>query len=138
MLWIAFVTNMIWIVTFSYLKIGLSTIFIFIYLLSLIILVQRLRHLNDIKYWLLTLTIGLNAGWLFIATVVNIAANIVQIEWDGFGLAEDTWALIIMIVALLLAVFVQFQVKNAAFSLPIAWAFFGIYQELQITEPILL
>ncbi|HIZ70505.1 MAG TPA: tryptophan-rich sensory protein [Candidatus Atopostipes pullistercoris] len=133
LLWIAFVTNMIWIVTFSYLKIGLSTIFIFIYLLSLIILVQRLRHLNDRKYWLLPLTFGLNAGWLFIATVVNIAAYLVQIEWDGFGIAEDTWALIIMIVALLLATFVQFQIKNAVFSLPIAWAFFGIYQELQIT-----
>src|SRR5699024_11391496 len=67
------------------------------------------------------------------ATVVNIAAYLVQIEWDGFGIAEDTWALIIMIVALLLATFVQFQIKNAVFSLPIAWAFFGIYQELQIT-----
>lgn len=133
LLWIAFVTNMIWIVTFSYLQIGISTIFIFIYLISLAIIVQRLRHLNNHKYWLLPLTFGLNTGWLFIATVVNIAAYLVQIEWDGFGLAEDTWALIIMIVALLLAVFVQFQVKNAAFSLPIAWAFFGIYQELQTT-----
>src|SRR5699024_11823508 len=59
----------------------------------------RSRHLNDRKYWLLPLTFGLNAGWLFIATVVNIAAYLVQIEWDGFGIAEDTWALIIMIEA---------------------------------------
>src|SRR5699024_9470368 len=138
LLWIAFVTNMVWIVTFSYLQIGLSTIFIFIYLVSLVILLQRLRHLNDKKYWLLPLTFGLNTGWLFIATVVNIAAYLVQIGWDGFGLAEDTWALIIMIVALLLAIFVQSQVKNAAFSLPIAWAFFGIFQELQSTVSFLM
>ena len=131
LLWISFITNMLWIVTFSYLQIGISTIFIFIYLISLTLIVQRLRSLNDKKYWLLPLTFGLNTGWLFIATVVNVAAYLVQIEWNGFGLTEDTWALIIMVVALLLAVFVQSQVKNAAFPLPIAWAFFGIYQELQ-------
>ncbi|HLR88600.1 MAG TPA: tryptophan-rich sensory protein [Atopostipes sp.] len=133
LLWISFITNMLWIVTFSYLQIGISTIFIFIYLISLTLIVQRLRHLNDKKYWLLPLTFGLNTGWLFIATVVNVAAYLVQIEWNGFGLAKDMWALIIMIVALLLAIFVQFQIKNAVFSLPIAWAFFAINQELQTT-----
>lgn len=132
-LWIAFITNMLWIVTFSYIKIGISTIFIFVYLISLTLIVQRLRHMNDKKYWLLPLTFGLNAGWLFIASVVNIAAYLVQIEWGGFGLAEDTWALIIMFVAFLLAIFVQFQIKNATFPLPIAWAFFGINQELKTT-----
>lgn len=134
LLGIGFVANMIWIISFSYLQIGLSTIFIFIYLFSLTLIVQRLRHLSDQKHWFLGLTFGLNSGWLFIATVVNIATYLVQIEWEGFGLAENTWTLIIMIVALLLAGFVQFQVKNAAFTLPIAWAFFGIYQELQTTN----
>lgn len=133
LLWTSFIMNMLWIILFSYLQIGISTIFIFIYLISLTLIVQRLRHINDKKYWLLPLTFGLNTGWLFIATVVNVSAYLVQIEWNGFGFTEDTWALIIMIVALLLATFVQFQIKNAVFPLPIAWAFYGIYQELQTT-----
>src|SRR5699024_4691083 len=133
LLWVTFITNMLWIVTFSYLQIGISTIFIFVYLITLTLIVQKLRHLNDKKYWLMPLTFGLNTGWLFIASVVNIAAYLVQIEWTGFGISEDTWALIIIGVALLLATFVQFQVKNAVFPLPIAWAFFGINQELKTT-----
>lgn len=130
-LWISFITNMIWIVTFSYLQIGISTLFIFIYLISLTMIVQKLRQLNHEKRWLLPLTFGLNTGWLFIATVVNIAAFLVQIEWNGFGIADNTWTLIIMGVSFLLASFVLFQIKNAAFPLPIAWAFFAINRELQ-------
>ena len=30
LLWVTFITNMLWIVTFSYLQIGISTIFIFV------------------------------------------------------------------------------------------------------------
>ncbi|HLR92792.1 MAG TPA: tryptophan-rich sensory protein [Atopostipes sp.] len=132
-LWISFVANMLWIITFSYLQIGISTILIFIYLFSLTFIVRELGQINHQRRWLLPLTFGLNTGWVFIATVVNVATYLVQIGWNGFGMAEETWALIIMIVAFLLAVFVQFQLKNAVFPLPIAWAFFAIRQELQAT-----
>ena len=47
----------------------------------------------------LTANFWIKCGMVICATVVNIAAYLVQIEWDGFGIAEDTWALIIMIVA---------------------------------------
>lgn len=131
LLWVSFAANIIWIILFSYVQVGLSTVFIFIYLISLALIVQKLRRLSENRQWLVPLTFGLNTGWLFIASVVNISAFLVKIEWDGLGLADTTWAAIIMVVAVLLATAVLLNLQNASFPLPIAWAFFGIYSELQ-------
>src|SRR5699024_11975195 len=46
LLWVTFITNMLWIVTFSYLQIGISTIFIFVYFITLILIINKLRHFN--------------------------------------------------------------------------------------------
>ena len=127
--WLSSVLNMAWIVAFSYYQIGLSTVFIFGYLLSLTRITQILRTIHQPKRWLLPLTFGLNTGWLFIATVVNVSAFLVQMEWDGFGIADTTWAMIMLIVSVVLCAGVLFRLKNAAFPLPIAWAYFAIYSE---------
>lgn len=131
LLWVSFATNIIWIILFSYVQVGLSTVFIFAYLISLTLILQKLRRLSENRQWLVPLTFGLNTGWLFIASVVNISAFLVKIEWDGLGIADTTWAAIIMVVAVLLATAVLLNLQNAAFPLPIAWAFVGIYAELQ-------
>ncbi|MGO4940224.1 tryptophan-rich sensory protein [Fundicoccus sp. Sow4_D5] len=129
-LWLSYLSNMIWIVLFSYQLIGLSTLFIFAYLFSLSIMMMRLKQINQKREWLIPLTIGLNTGWLFIASVVNLAAFLVQINWGGWGLTDSNWATILMVVAALFTFLVLFIVKNASFPLPIAWAFFGIFMEL--------
>lgn len=133
-LWISFITNMLWIVTFSYLQIGISTVFIIIYLVYLTLIVQKIKQLHDNNHWLIPLTFGLNTGWVFIASVVNIAAFLVQIEWNRFGISENTWAIIILWVAFILSGIVMLFLKNAVFSLPIAWAMFAINRELQSAD----
>lgn len=132
--WMSSVFNMVWIFTFSYYQIGISTLFIFGYLFSLTRILQLLLGIHKEKRWLLPITFGLNTGWLFIASVVNVAAFLQQIEWDGLGLDETTWAMIMLSISLLLCIGVAAQLRNAAFPLPIAWAYFGIYQELQGTD----
>lgn len=127
--WLSSVLNMAWIVAFSYYQIGLSTIFIFGYLLSLTRIAQILLAMHEPKRWLLPVTFGLNAGWLFIATVVNISAFLVQIEWNGFGIADTTWAILMLVISVALCAFVLWRLKNAAFPLPIAWAYFAIFSE---------
>lgn len=128
--WLSSAFNMIWIVTFSYYQIGISILFIVGYLLSLTRIVQILLEIQKSKRWLLPLTFGLNAGWLFIATVVNVSAFLVQINWNGFGLADETWAMIMLSISVVLCLVVLLRLKNAAFPLPIAWAYWGIYQKL--------
>lgn len=129
------VLNMAWIVLFSYELVELSNLFIFAYTIVLALICKQLLAINDRKHFLLPLTFGLNTGWLMIAAVVNVASSLVKLEWNGFGLSDDLWGMIILIVAILIVVFVTTQTHNAAIPLPIAWAYFGIHQSLATEHP---
>ncbi|MCC5890190.1 MAG: hypothetical protein JJU01_06430, partial [Alkalibacterium sp.] len=107
--------NITWIVTFSYLLIGLSTVFIFIFLIAMTLIIKQLGTIHSKKRWLLPVTFGLYGGWLFIATVVNIATWLVQIEWNGFGLSDELWTIVILVVAVILTTLVTLNLKNAVF-----------------------
>lgn len=131
---ISCILNIAWIVAFSYVQIELSVLFILGFVITLSLICQKLLKIKDGKHWLLPLSFGIYTGWLFIATVVNIAAALVKLRWNGFGIAEDIWAIIILIVAFLLVIVVLSKIRNAAFPLPIAWAYFGIYQYLNAPE----
>lgn len=115
-------------------QIELSVLFILGFVITLSLICQKLLNIQDRKRWLLPLSFGIYTGWLFIATVVNTAAMLVKLNWNGFGIKDDVWAIIILIIAILLVIVVLFKIRNAVFPLPIAWAYFGIYQFLNAPE----
>lgn len=128
--WFSCLLNIIWIVSFSYNLIGLSTIFIFLFLLVMVFIVKKIGKIEGKRRFLLPIAFGLYSGWLFIATVVNIAAWLVKIQWGGFGISPELWSVIILLVAILLTFLVLRDIKNCLFPIPIAWAYFGIYNNL--------
>lgn len=115
-------------------QIELSVLFILGFVITLSLICQKLLKIQDRKRWLLPLSFGIYTGWLFIATVVNIAAMLVKLKWNGFGIAAEIWAIITLIIAILLVIAVLSKICNAVFPLPIAWAYFGIYQFLNAPE----
>ncbi|WP_238323359.1 TspO/MBR family protein [Planococcus antarcticus] len=120
--------NMAWIVTFSYELLGISTILIFGLLFSLIFIVKRITvNRSQFPSTLAGISFTLYASWVFIATIVNISLFLVQQEWNGFGVSDSIWTILILLVAIGFVLFYLALYKNAAFPLPIAWAFFGIY-----------
>lgn len=129
--WVSCAANILWIITFSYEWIGISTALILIYVVSLSILNGRLKTPDGLGQKVNALAFGLYNGWLIIATVVNVSAFLVQLQWNGFGLRADIWALIVLIAALLIACLIQLRLRNAALTLPLAWGYFGIWQQHQ-------
>lgn len=132
--WLSCALNVVWIVSFSYNLIGLSSVFIFAFLIVMVLIVKRIGKIQTKGRWLLPITFGLYSGWLFIATVVNIAAWLVKIEWNRFGIAAELWGVIILFIAVGLTLMVLLTTKNAIFPIPIAWAYFGIYGFLLAPE----
>src|SRR6056297_983405 len=132
--WLSCALNIVWIISFSYNLIGLSLVFIFSFLIIMVLIVKRIGKIQTEKRWLLPIAFGLYSGWLFIATVVNIAAWLVKIEWGRFGIAPEVWSSIILVVAVGLILMVLLKTKNAIFPIPIAWAYFGIYNFLLAPE----
>ena len=126
--------NIAWIIAFSFVQIELSVLLIIGFVITLSLICQRLLTLQDRNRWLLPLSFGIYAGWLFIATVVNIAAALVKLKWNGFGMSDEVWAVIVLITAVFLVILVLLKIRNAAFPLPVAWAYLGIYQFLTAPE----
>ena len=132
--WLTCAFNIAWIVTFSFVLVELSVLFIFALLITLTIICRKLYLIQEDNRFLLPLTFGLYAGWLMIATVVNISAALVKQEWDGFGVADNVWAMIILAVAVVLVLLVTMNTHNAVLPLPVAWAYFGIFSALGSEE----
>lgn len=120
--------NMSWIVAFSYEKLGVSTVFIFGMLLSLMVIIERI-YLNRAAFpsTLAGTAFTLYASWVFIATILNIALLLVQKEWKGFGISNSIWTIIILFVAISFVFFYLSLYQNAVFPIALAWAFYGIY-----------
>lgn len=133
--WLSCLINIAWIVCFSFVLIEVSVILILMFTVNLALICRRLLAIQDKKTrWLLPVTFGLYTGWLFIASVVNIAAMLVKLEWNGFGLADEIWGILILSVAAVLVILVMLNLRNAAFPLPVAWAYWGIYMNLRSAE----
>lgn len=125
--------NIGWIILFAYLQIPLSTLLIFILLLSLTSILMHFKKLEIKINPLYTLTFGLYAGWVLIATVVNIAAALVKVEWGGFGVDELVWATIIIVAAVAIVYYVTYRTTNAIIPLPVAWAYYAIFVGEELT-----
>jgi hypothetical protein len=65
-------------------------------------------------------------GWVTIATIANIAVMLVSIGWDGFGISLQTWAILVLAVAVLIDLIVIATRKDIAYSLVFIWALAGI------------
>lgn len=122
------VFNMAWIFVFSYELLGVSTLLIVGLLFSLLFIVERIyKHRFEFPSTLAGVTFTFYGSWVFIASVVNISLYLVQLEWNGFGISDSVWTMIVLGLAIAFVLFYLTRIKNAAFPIPIAWAFFGIY-----------
>ncbi|SIQ99383.1 hypothetical protein [Pontibacter lucknowensis] len=76
--------------------------------------------------WFTQVPLSLYFGWIIIATVANISSALVGLGWDGFGLSEGIWTIIMIVAATLIVVFVVFSRTNPFVGLVGIWALYGI------------
>lgn len=120
--------NILWTISFSYLKLPLSTLLIAVLMISLAVIIGNLSKMDYKVNPIFPLTYGIYTGWVMIATVVNIAATLVQFGWNRFGLSEVIWANTILIVAILIVLYLTSKTSNVVVPIPVAWAYFAIYK----------
>ena len=65
-------------------------------------------------------------GWLTVATVANITVLLVSVGWDGFGLSNQMWAVVIILVAATIGTVTMIRNRDVAYGLVLLWAFTGI------------
>jgi len=130
--WIALggLANSAWIFLWHYEQFPLTVVVMLVLLATLIITYLRLRHGSETvtasEKWLVRLPFSIYLGWITVATVANATSLLDYLEWDGFGIAPETWMLIILAAVLLITVLMNFTRRDIGYSAVILWALAGI------------
>jgi hypothetical protein len=121
--------NISWILLWHHLLIELSVL-VMIALLATIIRIANIIKKEKIsvkELWFLKIPFSMYLGWIIIATIANITALLVKISWNGFGISEATWTLLILLVGASIGIARMLKDKNYFYGLVFIWAYIGIY-----------
>lgn len=125
---ISSLANTVWIFTWQYFAIPSSMILMIIILICLIIITNEINKskLSRRDKIFIRLPFSVYFGWITIATIANATVLLVSLGFTGFGIAEATWTVIIIIVGLIISIATMFKNKDIAYGLVIIWAYAGI------------
>jgi hypothetical protein len=88
-----------------------------------------------IEKYLAHLPFSVYLGWITIATIANITALLVAINWNTFGLGEQFWAVTVIIIGITIALSVLFTRKDVFYCLVVNWALLGILTK-RLADPV--
>lgn len=121
--------NIAWIFCWHYGLLALSVIIMLIILISLISIATAIskEKLKTKEQIFLSLPFSIYFSWITVATIANITAFLVDINWSGWGIKESTWTIIILLVGALIGIIRSLKDKNIPYLLVFIWAYFGIW-----------
>jgi len=124
------VANSAWIFLWHYEFFELTLVAMFLLLLSLIAIYLRLdigrARVSAAEKWLVHIPFSIYLGWITVATIANVTAVLYYLNWDGWGIRPEVWAVIMLIVGAGIASAVSISRGDVAYALVIVWAFVGI------------
>lgn len=122
--------NACWLFAWHYEMVPLSFFFMLVILYSLIMIHIRFRighpgaSLREKMF--IHFPFGIYLGWISIASLANLTVLLIALGIPNFGLADVTWAVAMMCVGTLLAIYMVFRQNNIYYALVCLWAFYGI------------
>jgi len=127
---ISCLANIGWIFAWHYEILPLSLLLMLLLLGCLITIYLRL-HIGksdspQTEKYLVHLPFSVYLGWITIATIANVTALLVDVNWNTFGLGEQFWAVAVIIVGIAIALSILFTRKDIFYCLVVDWALIGI------------
>ena len=120
--------NAAWIFSWHYRIIPLSMFLMVLLLICLIniTLLASAQNLSLRERFFISLPFNVYFGWITVATIANATALLVSLGWDGVGLSEAAWTIIILAVGALIGTATLLRFKSIAYGLVLVWAYVGI------------
>lgn len=121
------IANGLWLVGASLDWLVITTAIILFMLISLIkindLLIKIKAEGGDVNYGFERFVFSVYFAWITLASALNITAALVFYQWDGFGIDDTTWSVIILVVAALIAAVVFNKYKELPYAGVVVWAF---------------
>jgi len=129
--------NSSWILAWHYQYVFASVIIMLVLLFTLVrifLLAQADSELTLLQKLFVQLTFIVYLSWICVATIANISALLVSVQWSGGPLSPVTWTITMTGIASLLGIFIVERYRKPTFFLVLIWALFGIYSKWNNTE----
>jgi hypothetical protein len=124
------VFNAAWLFCWQYNHFTLSVLVMLILLGLLIASYLKLNigrtSISAAEKWCVDIPLSVYLGWISVATIANISDWLYFIHWNGFGIAPQAWAVIMLIIASLLGLLMALTRRDSGYLFVFVWAFAGI------------
>ena len=124
------VANAGWIFAWQYRILPLSLVCMVVLLAALVLIYNRLNvgrtSAGAAENYMVHLPMSIYLGWISIATIANVTAVHVYYKWNRFGVEEQVWAIVMVVVGILLGLLLLFYRKDIFYTLVVDWALLGI------------
>jgi hypothetical protein len=134
------IANMAWIFLWHYEQFVLTVVVMLALLGSLVTIYVQLgigrMAVSRGEKWLVQVPFSIYLGWVSVATIANITSTLEHVNWGGWGISEQIWAVIMLVVAVVLAFLVARSRRDVAYILVFVWAFIGIGVEQSDTSTV--
>ena len=122
--------NCAWIFLWHYQLFALTLAAMTVLLVSLIMIYLKLeigrQKVSKAETWLVRVPFSIYLGWITVATIANVTDVLDYFKWNGWGIAPQSWAAIMLAVAVVVGGLMAFTRKDIAYLLVLVWAFVGI------------
>lgn len=131
--WLVVLSNLAngaWIYFWHYGYYAITLVIMIILLVSLLLIYLRLNIgkalFSRADKWLVSIPFSLYLGWITVATIANATALLSYIGWNGWGVSDLSWTLVMLTAGVLISGLMSFTRSDIAYSLVLVWAFVGI------------
>jgi hypothetical protein len=122
--------NASWIFFWHYLLFPLSLLAMVTLLAALLFIYTGLEigksTATSLERWLVRVPFSVYLGWITVATIANTADVLDYIQWGQFGISDETWMVIILVVVVAIAWAMSIIRKDLAYLAVLLWALAGI------------
>jgi translocator protein len=124
------VANMVWLILWQY-EVFLATVVVMLALLGLLIAIYLRLGIGRARvgrgaFWLVQVPFSIYLGWITVATIANVTALLYVLHWNGWGIAPQVWAVLMLVAATVIAAIMTLKRGDVAYLLVLLWAFAGI------------
>ena len=125
------ILNAAWLFAWHWGYLWLSVLIMVGLLASLIVIYTRLEiglhgRISPLEQTLVDFPFSLYLGWISVATIANVSAALYDSGWNGFGLAPQVWAIIMIGVTAILGMLMINRRNAFTFPVVLIWALIGI------------
>lgn len=125
------VFNGVWLVFAALDWLGLTVLVMVVLLYSLIkinLLLQEIKkNKGKINYSMECFVFSLYFAWVTLAFALNISAALHFYDWGAWNISEETWTVIIMVIAAFITGLVAMFYQDKAYAAVVVWAFLALF-----------